>query len=218
MDSLNDADVQAMNPPKSIFARFTFHPLRKLYDWILHWAETPYGPWALFALAFCESSFFPIPPDVLLIALAISITKKSFKYALICSVGSLLGGCFGYFLGYEFFEHIGKPIIHIYSVTDKFEFVSQKYQENAFSAVGVAGFTPIPYKVFTIAAGACSVNFLTFVIASAISRSARFFIIAALIFIFGARIKNFIDKYFNIISIAFVVCLIGGFAIVKFIR
>ncbi|MGR3309773.1 MAG: YqaA family protein, partial [Candidatus Brocadiales bacterium] len=102
--------------------------------------------------------------------------------------------------------------------TDKFEFVSQKYQANTFWAVAVAGFTPIPYKVFTIAAGACNVNFLTFVIASAISRSARFFIVAALIYIFGARIKSFIDRYFNIISIAFVVLLIGGFAIVKFIK
>jgi membrane protein YqaA with SNARE-associated domain len=218
MDSFDDADVQVANPPKSTFARFTFHPLRKLYDWILHWADTPYGPWALFALAFCESSFFPIPPDVLLIALAISVSKKSIKYALICSIGSVLGGCFGYFLGYEFFEHIGRPIIDIYGVTDKFEFVSQKYQQNAFSAVAVAGFTPIPYKVFTITAGACNVNFLTFVIASAISRSARFFVIAGLIYLFGAKIKIFIDKYFNIISIAFVVLLIGGFAIIKLIR
>ncbi|MGR3310355.1 MAG: YqaA family protein, partial [Candidatus Brocadiales bacterium] len=162
MDSMEEADVQVVKREKSMFERLTFHPLRRLYDWVLHWAETPYGPWALFILAFCESSFFPIPPDVLLIALAISVTKKSFKYALVCSVGSLLGGCFGYFLGYEFFEHIGKPIIHLYGATDKFEFVSQKYQANTFWAVAVAGFTPIPYKVFTIAAGACNVNFLTF--------------------------------------------------------
>ncbi len=218
MDSIEDADVQVVKREKSMFERLTFHPLRRLYDWVLHWAETPYGPWALFILAFCESSFFPIPPDVLLIALAISVTKKSFKYALVCSVGSLLGGCFGYFLGYEFFEHIGKPIIHLYGATDKFAYVSQKYQDNTFGAVAVAGFTPIPYKVFTISAGACNVNFLTFAIASAISRSARFFIVAALIYIFGARIKNFIDRYFNIISIAFVILLIGGFAIIKLIR
>ncbi|HLG29681.1 MAG TPA: YqaA family protein [Candidatus Brocadiales bacterium] len=209
MNSIEQADVQVVKKVQ---------PLRRLYDWVLHWAETPYGPWALFILAFCESSFFPIPPDVLLIALAISIAKKSFKYALICSLGSVLGGCFGYLLGYEFFEHIGKPIIHLYGASDKFEFVSQKYNDNAFVAVAVAGFTPIPYKVFTIAAGACSVNFLTFVIASAVSRSARFFIIAALIYLFGGRIKNFIDRYFNIISITFVVCLVGGFAVIKLIR
>ncbi|HHT9126953.1 MAG TPA: YqaA family protein [Candidatus Brocadiia bacterium] len=209
MDSSEQAEVHGVRKVQ---------PLRRLYDWVLHWAETPYGPWALFILAFCESSFFPIPPDVLLIALAISIAKKSFRYALICSVGSVLGGCFGYFIGYEFFEHVGKPIIHLYGVGDKFELVSQQYQNNAFVAVAIAGFTPIPYKVFTIAAGACSVNFLTFVIASAISRSARFFIIAALIYLFGGRIKNFIDRYFNVISIAFVVLLIGGFAIIKLLR
>ena len=123
---------------------------RRLYNWTLHWAHTPYGSVALFALAFCESSFFPIPPDVLLMALALSLPKKSFKYAAICSVGSVLGGCFGYFIGYQFFEHIGLPILNLYGVMDKFNYVKDTYNANAFTAVAISGFTPIPYKVLPL--------------------------------------------------------------------
>ena len=191
---------------------------RRLYEWTLHWAHTPYGSIALFALAFCESSFFPIPPDVLLMALAFSLPKKSFKYAAICSAGSVLGGCFGYFIGYQFFEHIGLPILNLYGVTDKFNYVKDKYNANAFAAVAIAGFTPIPYKVFTIAAGVCKINFWTFIIASVVSRSGRFFIVAGLVYLFGPKIKSFIDKYFNIISIAFVVILVGSFILIKLFK
>lgn len=191
---------------------------RRLYEWTLHWAHTPYGSFALFALAFCESSFFPIPPDVLLMALAFSIPKKSFKYAAICSAGSIFGGCFGYFIGYQFFEYMGLPILNFYGIIDKFDFVKEKYNANAFIAVAIAGFTPIPYKVFTITAGVCKIDIWTFITASAISRSGRFFIIAALTYVLGPKIKDFIDKYFNSISIAFVVLLVAGFFIIKLFK
>lgn len=191
---------------------------RRLYDWTLHWAHTPYGTIALFALAFCESSFFPIPPDVLLMALAFSIPKKSFKYAAICSVGSVVGGCFGYFIGYQFFEFVGLPILNFYGIMDKFNFVKEKYNANAFTTISVAGFTPIPYKLFTIAAGVCKINLWIFIIASAVSRSGRFFIVAGLVYLFGPKIKVFIDRYFNIISIAFVVLLMVGFFVVKLFK
>lgn len=191
---------------------------RRLYDWTLHWAHTPYGSVALFALSFCESSFFPIPPDVLLMALAFSLPKKSFKYAAICSVGSVLGGCFGYFIGHQFFEYIGLPILNFYGVMDRFNFVKEKYNANAFVAVAIAGFTPIPYKVFTIAAGACKINIWTFVIASVVSRSGRFFIVASLVYLFGPKIKDFIDKYFNLISIAFIVLLVVSFLLIKLFK
>ncbi|MFN3531030.1 MAG: YqaA family protein [Candidatus Brocadia sp.] len=191
---------------------------RRLYDWTLHWAHTPYGTIALFALAFCESSFFPVPPDVLLMALAFSIPKKSFKYAAICSVGSVLGGCFGYFIGYKFFEFVGLPILNFYGIMDKFNFVKEKYNANAFATISVVGFTPIPYKLFTIAAGVCKINLWIFIIASAVSRSGRFFIVAGLVYLFGPKIKDFIDRYFNIISIAFVVLLIAGFFVVKLFK
>lgn len=191
---------------------------RRLYDWTLHWAHTPYGSVALFALAFCESSFFPIPPDVLLMALAFSIPRKSFKYAAICSAGSVLGGCFGYFIGYQFFEFVGLPILNFYGIMDKFSFVKEKYNANAFAAISVAGFTPIPYKLFTIAAGVCKINPWIFILASSVSRSGRFFIVAGLVYLFGPKIKNFIDRYFNIISVAFVLLLIVGFFVVKLFK
>ncbi|MEW6672584.1 MAG: YqaA family protein [Thermodesulfobacteriota bacterium] len=190
--------------------------LRRLYDWVLHWAETPYGTWALFLLAFCESSFFPIPPDILLIALAVAVPQKSIRYALVCSVGSVLGGCFGYLIGWRFMELIGNKIIILYNFSDKFNYIKELYQDYGAWAVGVAGFTPIPYKVFTITAGAFDINFLVFLFASLISRSARFFLVGGLIYKFGPAIQSFIEKYFNILAIAFTVLLITGFIAIKY--
>jgi len=192
--------------------------MRRLYDWTIHWAKTPHSTWALFILAFCESSFFPIPPDVLLIALAVALPGKAFKYALVCSVGSISGGCFGYFIGYQFFEYIGKPIISFYNITDIFNAVSTQYQNNAFAAIAVAGFTPIPYKVFTIAAGVCKINIFTLILASALSRSARFFLVAGLFRWKGEAIRPFVEKYFNWITLIFAAMLIGGFVIIKLIH
>lgn len=191
--------------------------LKRLYDWVLNFAETPYGTWALFILAFAESSFFPIPPDVLLIALAISIPKKSFKYAVVCSTGSVLGGVFGYFIGFKFMEFIGDPIINFYGVADKYHYIQQLYNRYDAWAVAVAGFTPIPYKVFTIAAGACKIDFSVFTLASILSRSARFFMVAGLIYTFGPSIRSFIDRYFNIFAIVFIALLILGFVVIKWL-
>ncbi|MCF8068941.1 MAG: DedA family protein [Desulfobacterales bacterium] len=188
---------------------------RRLYDWILHWAETPYGTWALFILAFCESSFFPIPPDILLVALAVAIPKKSYKYAFICSVGSVLGGCFGYLIGWKFMGGIGNEIINFYGLSSKYDYIGTLYKEYDALAIGIAGFTPVPYKVFTISAGAFGINFPVFVFASLISRSARFFIVGGLIYIFGPQIQSFIDKYFNILAVSFTILLIAGFIAIK---
>ncbi len=189
--------------------------LRKLYDWVLHWAETPYGTWALFFLALFESSFFPIPPDILLIALAIAIPKKSFRYALVCSVGSVIGGCLGYLIGWQFMSVIGKKIIAFYGFEAKFEDIRLLYRAYDAWAVGIAGFTPIPYKVFTISAGAFNINFAVFFLASLFSRSARFFIVGGLIYVFGPKIQGFIDKYFNLLAIAATVLLVAGFVAIK---
>ena len=189
--------------------------LRKLYDWVLHWAETPYGTWALFLLAFTESSFFPIPPDILLIALAVAIPRKAFKYALVCSLGSVLGGCFGYLIGWQFMAGIGEKIIAFYGLGTKIEYIGSLYKQYDAWAIGIAGFTPIPYKVFTISAGMFHINFPVFIFASLVSRSARFFLVGALIYIFGPKIQAFIDKYFNILAVAFTILLIGGFILIK---
>jgi membrane protein YqaA with SNARE-associated domain len=191
--------------------------IKKLYDWVLHWAETPYGVPALFLLAFAESSFFPVPPDVLLIALAISIPKKSFKYAMVCTVGSILGGMMGYIIGLELIDTVGIPILNFYGAMDKYEYIQQLYMKYDAWAVGIAGFTPIPYKVFTIAAGAFKIDFLVFVLASIAGRAGRFFLVSGIIYLFGPRIKTFIDKYFNLLCFAFIILLIGGFILVKYV-
>jgi membrane protein YqaA with SNARE-associated domain len=189
--------------------------LKKIYYWVLLWAKTPYGTWALFALAFAESSFFPIPPDVLLIALGIGAPKKSLRYALVCSIGSVLGGCLGYFIGWQFMEGIGNKIVEWYGLADQFGYIRNLYHAYDAWAVAIAGFTPIPYKLFTITAGAFAINFPVFILASAISRSARFFIISLLIYRFGPSIQHFIDRYLNLLTIVFTILLIGSFLVIK---
>ena len=188
---------------------------RKLYDWVLHWAETPYGSWALFLLAFSESSFFPVPPDVLLIALAVAVPRKSMRFALICSVGSVLGGCFGYLIGWQFMSALGEKIVAFYGLGDKVDYIGDLYRTYDAWAIAIAGFTPIPYKVFTIAAGMFKINFFVFTLASLISRSARFFLVGGLIYLFGSSIQRFIEKYFNFLAVAFTLLLIAGFIVLK---
>ena len=191
--------------------------LRRLYDWVLHWAATPYGTWALFLLAFAESSFFPIPPDVLLIAMCVGRSERSFKYALVCSLGSVLGGCLGYLIGWQFMAAVGSRIVAFYGLTDKVAYIETLYQTYDAWAVGIAGFTPIPYKVFTIAAGMFKINFSVFVLASMASRSARFFIVGGLIYLFGPRIQRFIDRYFDLLAVTFTVLLVGSFVLIKYL-
>jgi membrane protein YqaA with SNARE-associated domain len=189
--------------------------LRRLYDRVLRWGESPYGEWALFVLAFSESSFFPIAPDVLLIALAIAIPRRSFRYALTCTCGSVLGGMLGYLIGLEFMDMLGFPVIRFYGLMDKYESVRMLFNRYDALAVAIAGFSPIPYKLFTIAGGAFRIDFTKFVLASLVSRGARFFLVAFLIYMFGASIRAFIDRYFNILAVAFSVLLVLGFVAVK---
>lgn len=191
--------------------------LKKLYHWILHWSETPYGTWALFLLAFSESSFFPIPPDVLLIALAVGKPEKSMKFAAVCALGSVLGGVLGYVIGWQFMAALGDGIVQFYGLADKVDTIEALYTRYDAWAVGIAGFTPIPYKVFTIAAGAFSISFPVFVAASAVSRSARFFLVGGLIYHFGPGIQTFIETYFNILAVVFTVLLVGSFVLLKYV-
>ena len=198
--------------------------LRRFYDWVLHWAETKYGVPALFLLALAESSFFPIPPDVLLIPLALGARSKAIRFALVCSVASILGGMAGYSIGYfswwsgaESYSAVAMFFFnHIPGFSEQvFLNIQEKYEIYNFLIVFTAGFTPIPFKIITISAGAFSVNFPMFLLASTVSRSARFFLVALLIRQFGELITVFIDKYFNILSIIFTIFLIGGFLVLK---
>jgi membrane protein YqaA with SNARE-associated domain len=192
--------------------------VRRLYDWVLSWAESPYGSTALFVLAFVEASFFIVPPDVLLIALCVGKPRRSLHFAALCTAGSLLGGSFGYLIGHQLYELIGRPIIDFYDAGEAFQRVGELYRANLVLALGTAGFTPIPYKVFTIAAGAFAVPFVPFLVISAVSRAARFFLVAGLIRAFGPQIRDFIDRYFNLLSVVFVVLLVAGFVVLKYVQ
>jgi membrane protein YqaA with SNARE-associated domain len=191
--------------------------LQRIYIRCMEWIQTPAGIWVLFFIAVAESSFFPIPPDVFLIALCISVPKKSFKYAGVCALGSVIGGILGYGLGLGFMDTLGKPILDLYGLHDKYAVVQGLYQKYDAWAVGAAGFTPLPYKLFTITAGAFKINFPVFVAVSILSRSARFLLVAGLIYKFGAPVQHFIMRYFNILTIVFLILLIGGFVLLKMV-
>ncbi len=200
--------------------------LKNTYDWVLNWAKTPYGPIALFVLAFSESVFFPIPPDVLLIALALGSVTKSFQFASICTIGSVLGAFVGYGIGHyswiaengEFtgFANFFFNNIPGFSV-DLFNRIKALFNEWDFWVIFTAGFTPIPYKVFTVTAGVFDINLIMFFIASIISRGARFFLVAFLIWKYGSNIKQFIEKYFNWLALGFTIVLIGSFILIKYL-
>jgi len=201
-----------------------FNFVRKLYDWVLSWAEKPSAQYALFIFAFAESSFFPIPPDVLLIPLVLGYRKKWLKLVLTVTAGSAIGGAFGYFIGhylwwsgadiYSGFAQFFYSVVPGFSER-VFELMQVQYNKYNFWIVFTAGFTPIPYKIFTICSGAFNINFVIFMIASVVSRGARFFIVSFLIYCFGEPIKKFIDKYFNWLAILFTILLICGFLIIK---
>ncbi|HOP08330.1 MAG TPA: VTT domain-containing protein [candidate division Zixibacteria bacterium] len=202
--------------------------LRSLYDWVLSWGKSRYGLPALFLLSLAEASFFPVPPDALLIALCMGSHTRWKRFALVCSIGSIIGGVIGYLIGLLAFDLIGEWMLNItasISGTDPQQLLdTARYWFNEKQvmgmhvgawAVGIAGFTPIPYKVFTIAAGFFEMAFIPFLVASAISRSLRFFVVGGIIGLlykrYGDRIQDFIDKYFNLLALAFVVLLVLGF-------
>ena len=188
---------------------------KEMTNYFIALAE-PYGAWAIFAWAFAESSFFPIPPDPLLIMLcvgqaALKNPALCFWYAAVASVASVLGGCFGYWIGLKG----GRPLLKKWFKGPKTKLVEQYYQKYDVWAVGIAGFTPIPYKIFTISAGVFDLSFGRFIIASVISRSARFFLVATVLFFFGRDIWETIQKRFDLLTILFVILLIGGFFVIR---
>jgi membrane protein YqaA with SNARE-associated domain len=202
-----------------------FTVLRKLYNWVLHWAETPYGLFALFILSFSEASFFPVPPDVLLIVLILGRREQALKFAVICSIASIAGGFVGYSIGHfiwwdgtNYNSFANFFFNNIPGFTEAlFQKIQNQYNNYGFIIIFTAGFTPIPFKVFTISAGAFDISLPLFLIASTISRSARFFLVSFLIWKYGEKINYFIDRYFNILSILFVIILFGSYFLINFI-
>ena len=192
------------------------NPLRSLYDWVLGWADRPDAPRALVVLAFAESSFFPVPPDVLLIPLCLAAPGRALWLATICTGASVLGGMLGYLIGMFAFVSVGRPLLEFYGAIEGFETLGDLYRTYDAWAVGLAGFTPIPYKVFTIAAGFFTINFPVFVVASAAGRGGRFFLLALLLRWFGEPIKAFIDRYFNWLALLLAVLFVAGFLVLNY--
>lgn len=192
---------------------------RRLYHWVLHWADTPYGAPALAIISFAESSFFPIPPDVLQIALSVSQPRRSYYYAAVSAVASVLGGVAGYYIGAMFWTVMsGFFFSYVPGFSqENFAKVQEAYHGNAFLAIFAAAFTPIPYKVFTIAAGVFQVPMSTLVLASALGRSGRFFLVATVIFFFGEQAKRFLEKYFELATLVLCALGVGGFLAIKYL-
>jgi membrane protein YqaA with SNARE-associated domain len=191
---------------------------RRMYDWVLGFAGHRYSTTALFTLSFTESSVFPIPPDVLLGPMCLGNRSRAFWYAFICTVASVLGGVVGYLIGIGGMELIGNRILDIYD-PDRSTWgrIQDWYAAWGFLGIVAAAITPIPYKVFTIASGAFEFNFISFIVASVVGRGFRFFVIAGLMWQFGPPILKFIDRYFNLVCLVFMVLLIGGFVLLRYI-
>jgi membrane protein YqaA with SNARE-associated domain len=193
-----------------------FTGLKRLYHWTLRWAGHQNSVWALF-FVFAEASLFLIPPDVLLIPMVLARPRQWLQFAAITAGGSVLGGIFGYYIGLGLWDTLGTLIVEVYHLDGAFETVRASFNEHAFIAIFSAAFTPIPYKVFTIAAGLFHVSFLTFVTASLAGRSLRFFALAGLVGAYGEEMKRVIDKYFDIISLVVLALLVGGFFVIQWL-
>ena len=191
---------------------------RGLYDWTMHWADTRWSLAALFFISLAESSFFPIPPDVLLIAIVAANTSRWLTAALLCTAGSIVGAVVGYAIGASLMPVLGQPIVDFYGAQAQWDKVVDWYNGSwGTMFLLAAAFTPIPYKVATIAAGATGMPMATFVIVSSIGRAGRFFLVAGLLRIFGAPIRAFIEKHFDMLAVAFMVLLIGGFVVLRYV-
>jgi membrane protein YqaA with SNARE-associated domain len=191
--------------------------LRGIYDWTMRMAASAKAPWALAGVSFAESSFFPIPPDIMLIPMVLSQPRKAWWYATIATVASVLGGLLGYAIGYYLYDAIGEPILKFYGREHALEGFQTFVQEYGVTAVIVKGMTPIPYKVVTIAAGVGKMDILAFIGASIVARAMRFYLVAGLLYFFGEPIRSFIEGRLALVTTAFLVLLVGGFVAVRYI-
>lgn len=190
---------------------------KKLYDWTLSLSASPRAPRALAAISFAESSFFPIPPDVMLVPMTMAKPERAWNYALICTIASVLGGIAGYAIGALLYDTLGAWLIKLYGYGDKMDAFRALYQQHGHWIILIKGFTPIPFKLVTIASGLAGYDFLMFVLLSAITRAARFFFVAGIMNRFGAPLRRFIEENLTMVGIASILAIIGGFAAVKFL-
>jgi membrane protein YqaA with SNARE-associated domain len=192
--------------------------LRRLYDWVMRLAEGRYALWALAAVSFAESSFFPIPPDVMLIPMILAKRSRAFVYAAWATLSSVIGGMFGYLIGFALYESVGKPIIDFYGKGAEFADFANLFNDYGVWILIIKGMTPIPYKILTIAAGVAGMGFVAFILASIVARALRFFLVAALLYWFGEPIRDFVEKRLALVTTAFVALLVGGFAVFAFVK
>ena len=185
--------------------------IRRIYDWTLSLSAHPRALWALGIIAFVESSFFPIPPDVLMIPMILARPSRAWVIALVATVASVVGGLFGYFIGAVLFDAVGQPIFDLYGSSEAAESFNQRFNAYGAWAVLIAGVTPFPYKVITIMSGWTGLSLPVFIIASILARGLRFFVLAGLLWKFGPPIRTFIEKYLGLLFTLFVVLLLGGF-------
>ena len=188
---------------------------RRLYDWTLNKAKHKNSSWFLIIVSFAESSFFPIPPDVLLIPMVLANRLRAWFYALICTLSSVAGGIIGYLIGFLFYSNIGSLIVDLYGLSNSFGNFENYYNQWGIWIVLGAGFTPFPFKFITIASGVFGLNIFLFIIVSIVARGLRFYLISSLLFIFGDQIRNLIDKYFNLLVSLFFILLIGSILFLK---
>jgi len=191
--------------------------LRRLYDWAMRMAQHERAPHILFWVAFVESSVFPIPPDIMLIPMVLARRAKAWAYATIATIGSVLGGLAGYAIGYFLFQYVGEPILNVYGYAARFAETADLFRQWGVWILIAKGWTPFPYKVLTIAAGAFKMELLPFVLASIVARAMRFYLVAALLFWFGEPIRDFIERRLSLVTTAFVVTLVGGFIAIKYL-
>ena len=191
--------------------------LRRLYDWVMGLAAHRNATWVLAAVAFIESSVFPIPPDAMLIPMALADRRKAWLYAMVATVASVLGGIVGYLIGYFLYDTVGQAILEFYGKMDKFESFTAKYNEYGAAIVFFAGLTPFPYKVITIASGVTKMAVPVFIAASVVSRGLRFFLVCGLLYWFGPPIKDFIEKYLGWLTLIFGILLVGGFIAIRYV-
>ncbi|MCH8684553.1 YqaA family protein [Pedomonas mirosovicensis] len=191
--------------------------IRRLYDWTMRLAEGPRALWSLGAISFAESSFFPIPPDVVVVPMVLARPKQAWLIATICTVASVLGGLVGYAIGYFAMESIGHWLIELYGMQDKAAEFHANYAEWGLWVILIKGLTPIPYKLVTIVSGAAQYALAPFIIASIITRGARFFLIAALLRAYGEPIRAFIERRLTLVTTLFVAMVVGGFMVLKYV-
>jgi len=189
--------------------------IRALYNWTMGLAEHPRALWALFLVSFVESSFFPIPPDILMIPMIIARPNKAWLIAGVCTIGSVLGALLGYYIGWGLLETVGRPIIEFYGKEDSFDEVAQLFNDNGAMAVIIAGVTFLPFKVVTIFSGVTGLSLPIFIASAIFARALRFFVVAALLYKYGEPIRDFIERRLGLMFVLFCVLLVGGFYVLK---